>query len=221
MRKSVIALLLCVSGLFAAEPPKLPKEPVYGIEGSFVTVDAEATGPVKWFPLDPGLSVVPSEELKNQRRLLATGKPGTYRVIAWTSDKDGPSDASEVTVVIKPRDNPPPPVDQLTKTLSDALSRESSKTNFKALGTVYADAAVSLRKRAPTTALDLFNEVVRIRNESVVKDGLPEVRKAVNAMVASIISSTQPDRVLKSSEVEAVAVLFDQVSAAINKLENK
>lgn len=221
MMKTLIALLLTCTVAFCADPPKLPKEPVYGFEGQFISVDAEAIGPVKWYPLDPGLSIVPSDELRNQKRLLATGKAGTYRVIAWTSDKDGPSDPTEVTIVIKPRDNPPTPSDPLTRTLGEALGRESNKSTFKALVPMYADAAAKLRgNSAPETSLDLFNMVVELRRNSEVKDTMPEVRKVVNAMVGNLLG-TDTARVLKPSDLESVASLFEQVSRTIAKMETK
>lgn len=88
---------------------KLPSE-VRGEVGSFVTILAETSGKVvKFYPLDPGLSVFPPALLANTKAtVVVAGQPGRYRVLAYTASVDTPSDPVLCTVVIGGA--PPAPV---------------------------------------------------------------------------------------------------------------
>ena len=80
---------------------KLPSE-VRGEVGSFVTILAETSGKVvKFYPLDPGLSVFPPALLASTKAtVVVAGQPGRYRVLAYTASGDTPSDPVLCTVVI-------------------------------------------------------------------------------------------------------------------------
>jgi hypothetical protein len=118
MRVQAALLWVCAAAAGAvAAPPTvtLPAE-VPGEVSAFVVVRATVTGEakgVKYKPVDPGLSVFPSELLADKNvTVVVASKPGRYRVLAWSGNADGPSDAAETVVVIggaKP--TPPPPVE--------------------------------------------------------------------------------------------------------------
>ena len=101
----MIYLLLLACG----QDLKLPSE-VRGEVGSFVTILAETSGKVvKFYPLDPGLSVFPPALLANTKAtVVVAGQPGRYRVLAYTAAGDTPSDPVLCTVVIGGA--PPAPV---------------------------------------------------------------------------------------------------------------
>lgn len=98
--------------LLAGQDLKLPAE-VRGEPAAFVTVLAETSGKsVKFYPLDPGLSVFPAALLSNPKATVVTAaQPGRYRILAYTASGDIPSDPVLCTVVIGGATPPPAPVD--------------------------------------------------------------------------------------------------------------
>lgn len=108
---SVIAWLVLVPLLVFAVPPslKVPVE-VRGEPGEFLRVPADTTGKVvRWIGLDKGLSVFPTDLLKDSKTgvVIAT-RPGRYRLMAITCLADELSDPVICTVVVG--DVPPGPV---------------------------------------------------------------------------------------------------------------
>lgn len=113
-RKATLVALLFSAHLWA-EPPqlKLPVE-VHGNAGSFVTVSADTTGKtVRWLPLDNGLSMIPTQLLRDSKTAVLMAPPGRYRLLAFTAAGDEPSEPAITVIVIagaapKPPDTPPP-----------------------------------------------------------------------------------------------------------------
>lgn len=176
MRAKIAALACLLAGVavaFAAPPTlTLPAE-VAGEVAAFVTVKAAVTGDakgVKYVPVDPGLSVFPSELLADKTvTVVVASKAGRYRVLAYSGNADGPSEPAMTTVVIggaKPSDPPvvtPPPdkptdppadkpadvyyfavvrSDQATKEIADAM-RLPAWDELRAKGHVVKDIPVS------------------------------------------------------------------------------
>lgn len=114
---SLLTTLALVSQGWAVDL-KVP-DSVKGDVGDFIKVPATTTGVVvRWVALDRGLAVFPVELLKDSKTAIVIAKTaGSYRVLAYTSDKDGPSDPAVCTVIVgdippvPPGPNPPvPPV---------------------------------------------------------------------------------------------------------------
>ena len=102
VQATAVVLLCAVLG--AAAPPvvTLPAE-VTGDVGSFVAVRASVTEAkvVRFVPLDAGLNVFPADLLADKTATVVTaGKPGRYRILAYSGNADGPSEPATVTVVI-------------------------------------------------------------------------------------------------------------------------
>lgn len=113
MRLAVFAVLVWASGISAAPPVDVPKE-VTGDVGAFVTVRAKTDGKVvRFVPLDGGLNVFPADLLSDKKATVVTAsKPGRYRLLAYSSVKDDPTEPAIVTVVIGgAAPVPPTPVD--------------------------------------------------------------------------------------------------------------
>lgn len=101
MKRLAFLLLatLAVPGL--GQSVKLPAE-VKGDPGTIVVVKAQTdcTG-LRWLPLDPGLSQIPPDLLKDSRTaVVMAGKPGRYRLLAYGALKDAASEPAVCTVVI-------------------------------------------------------------------------------------------------------------------------
>ncbi len=133
MKKLILtaAFLLLASPAFAIDltlPAKVTGQP-----GDFITVPAVTTGTiVKWVSLDAGLKLFPIDLLKNTKTAVVMGPTGSYRLLCYTADKDGPSDPAICTVVIgdappgpTPPGPTPVPVTPLTKTLQAAYALDS------------------------------------------------------------------------------------------------
>ncbi len=113
MRLAVFAVLVWASGSVAAPPVTVPSE-VQGEVSDFVTIRAKTDGKaVKFVALDPGLRVFPSDLLSDKKATVVTAsKPGRYRLLAYSSVKDDPTEPAVVTVVIGgAAPVPPTPVD--------------------------------------------------------------------------------------------------------------
>lgn len=98
-----VQLLLPILG----QDLRVPAE-IRGGVAEFVTVLAETTGKtVKFFPVDPGLSVFPAGLLANPKAtVVSSSKPGVYRLLVYTALGDVPSDPQICRIIIG---TPPPP----------------------------------------------------------------------------------------------------------------
>ena len=101
MRLAFLFVLAMASGTNAAPPVDVPKE-VAGDVGAFVTVRAKTDGKVvRFVPLDAGLNVFPADLLSDKKATVVTAsKVGRYRLLAYSSVKDDPTEPAVVTVVI-------------------------------------------------------------------------------------------------------------------------
>lgn len=114
-RFTLLVWLLLASMVWAVDPPKVPKE-VQAQPGAFIVVKPESSGMIQWYPIDPGLSILPPGLLQDKNTLIAIApKQGRYRLLCWTAQGDEPSAASQVVVVVgdapdpNPGPNPPDP----------------------------------------------------------------------------------------------------------------
>lgn len=148
-----LLLGMCLVPLVQGQELKLPTE-VRGEPSAFVTIQAETSGKaVKFYSLDPGLSVFPAGLLSNPKAtVVVAGKPGRYRVLAWTAMADIPSDPAVCVVVVGDGVPPIPPVpppapveDPLAKSIRGIFGglQESDKVaTAAALARVYRQANV-------------------------------------------------------------------------------
>src|SRR5438105_1506348 len=107
-RRIVCVLLLSLlpavalsAAVFADATITLPQT-VSGPVGAFVQVPATSSGPVvRWYAVDPGLNLFPVNLLKDTKVAVVTSpNAGAYRLMAWTADNSGPSEAATCTVQI-------------------------------------------------------------------------------------------------------------------------
>ncbi len=108
IRWTASVLLVTVMGVCLGSPPvDIPSE-VKGDVGSFITVTGKTEGvTVRFVALDPGLSVFPPNLLTDKKStVVVAAKSGRYRLLAYSSIKDDPTEPFVVTVVV----GDPPPV---------------------------------------------------------------------------------------------------------------
>lgn len=112
-RGPILAVALVPSLLCAAPPVEVPGE-VTGEVGAFVAIRAKTDGKaVRFVPLDAGLNVFPADLLSDKKStVVSSARPGRYRLLAYSSVKDDPTEPAVVVVVIGGAPAPPPkPVD--------------------------------------------------------------------------------------------------------------
>ena len=139
---------------------RLPAE-IPGQPGAFVTILAETTGEVvRFFPLDPGLSVFPAELLSNKKAtVVVAAGPGRYRVLAYTAIGGKPTEPVTTVVVIAgapipiippiPKPPGPSPTAALAASLGGifgGLQEANKAQQVKALAGVYRTGAADLAR---------------------------------------------------------------------------
>ena len=106
---SIMAMILILAPLTAATI-SLPKE-IEVEKNQFVPLKATTDGKiVKWVALDSGISLFPSELLKDSTTTVVFAQK-SGRILAYTGDASGPSDPAYVTIKVKgdtPDPNPGP-----------------------------------------------------------------------------------------------------------------
>lgn len=116
MKRAALTLLLLAAPLWAA-PPSVKLPATLEVEsGGWVVITAETDGKaVKFVPLDPGLKQFPPVLVTDPKTFVATAPDGTYRVLAYSGNADGPSEPAVCTVKVgkptppKPPEPPTPP----------------------------------------------------------------------------------------------------------------
>lgn len=115
MRRAAVTLLALVAGLYwpwaalvAGQSVKLPEE-VRADPGTLAVVEAQTDcKELRWLPLDPGLSLIPSDLLKDSRKaVVMAGRAGRYRLLSYGALGDRASPPATCLVVVG--DTPPAP----------------------------------------------------------------------------------------------------------------
>lgn len=146
---AMIILLLNVAAF--GQDLKLPDK-IEGNPGDFLKIVAETKGEiVRWKALDPGLSLFPSEELKNPKTTVVMGlQKGTYRLIAWTAIDGVPTHDVQTLIVIGGDPNPPNPgpdppgpdptpnLSEVSKKVRDLAKSVGNKVEAKQVAENYA-----------------------------------------------------------------------------------
>lgn len=202
----------------------VPSE-VRGEVAEFVSVIASTDGKiVRYVALDAGLQVFPSSLLANQRATVVTSaRPGRYRLLAYTSVADIPTDPVITIVVIggaAPPPLPPPPVD----TLADALagiyggSQEADKAvSLARLITIYRAAPAAMRSPTITTTEQMFSALVAARKTAGITDtSLVPIRERLAVEWVTIMGAD--DRALTPALRDTAVTLAGRIVAALETL---
>ena len=192
--------------LACAQDLKLPAE-VRGEVGSFVTILADTSGKVvKFYPLDPGLSVFPPALLANTKAtVVVAAQPGRYRVLAYTASGDTPSDPVLCTVVIggappapvPPSPVPPSPVPPAPDAL--ALSLRSIYGGLQEAGKAQTVATLAKVFRAvdPSTVATLgqLESTLRAQSRGIPTTAIQPIRETIAEHLRSTLGEV-PEMVI-------------------------
>jgi hypothetical protein len=213
---------MMLAALLALGQLVVPAE-VRGEVAEFVTVIGTTEGKVvRYVALDAGLQVFPSSLLANQRATVVTSaRPGRYRLLAYTSVADIPTEPVITTVIIGSSTPPvPPPID----TLADALggiyggSQEKDKAATLArLLTLYRSAPATIRSPTITTTEQLYAAMVVARKNAGIADAaLSPVRERIATEWASVMGSD--DRALTPDLRDAAITLSLRIVSALETI---
>jgi hypothetical protein len=196
---------------------------VRGEVAEFVTVIATTEGKVvRYVALDQGLQVFPSSLLANQRATVVTSaRPGRYRLLAYTSVADVPTEPVITTVIIGSSTPPvPPPID----TLADALGgiyggsqeRDKAATLAKLL-TLYRAAPATIRSPTITTTEQLYSAMVAARKTAGIADAaLSPVRERIAVEWTAVMGAD--DRALTPELRDAAITLSARIVSALETI---
>lgn len=231
-RLGLLLILLLLPASLAAVPPSLsvPKE-VKGETSEFLRVDAVTDGKqVRWFALDRGLSVFPSDLLKDSKlTVVIAARPGSYRLAAITCLADELSDLVVTTVTIgggpdptppdpTPPDPTPPPADPLAvkvRLLYDADVSAKKVEHAALLAAFYREAAKACDSPDVATAKALKDVLLRAAAGLIPDDALTGVRRLVASELARVLP-VDPNASLSPASRKAAAELFLRLSAILS-----
>jgi hypothetical protein len=198
---------------------------VRGEVAEFVTIIGTTEGKVvRYVALDQGLQVFPSSLLVNQRATVVTSaRPGRYRLLAYTSVADVPTEPVITTVIIGGASppSPPSPPSPIVDPLADALggiyggSQERDKAATLArLLTLYRAAPATIRSPTITTTEQLYAAMVMARKNAGIADAaLSPVRERIATEWVSVMGSD--DRALTPDLRDAAITLSARILAAL------
>lgn len=228
MKRYAVLLVFVLASMCQGQSVTLPKE-VKGEPGSFVRVAAETDGAhVRWLSLDPGLSVFPSDLLKDSKTTVVVAqKAGRYRIAAWTAKGDTPSEAAIAVVIIGepgpdpgPGPKPPDPTDPLTKSLQTAFDRETDPNKAelrRAFAAVYKEAANVADAAEIKTWGNYFAVIGTMHDKLGTRGKLPVLQTAVGEFLKERFPTdgtktmTKDDRVLATQTFGKLAGALEGV----------
>lgn len=196
---------------------------VRGEVAEFVTVIASTEGKVvRYVALDAGLQVFPSSLLANQRATVVTSaKPGRYRLLAYTSVADVPTEPVITTVIIGSSTPPvPPPIDTLDEALGGIYggSQERDKAATLArLITLYRAAPATIRSPMITTTEQLYSAMVMARKTAGIADtALSPIRERIAVEWTAVMGAD--DRALTPELRDAATTLSSRIVSALETI---
>ena len=213
---------MMLAALLALGQLVVPAE-VRGEVAEFVTVIASTEGKVvRYVALDQGLQVFPSSLLANQRATVVTSaKPGKYRLLAYTSVADIPTEPVITTVIIGGSTPPvPPPIDTLAEALGGIYggSQERDKAATLArLLTLYRAAPATIRSPMITTTEQLYAALVTARKTAGIADtALSPIRERIAVEWTAVMGAD--DRTLTPELRDAATTLSSRIVSALETI---
>ena len=208
--------LLILFAIFHAPVIELPKE-ISGQPNAFISIPAKTDGnTVKWLTPDKGLNIFPVELLKDTKTLVVTGPEGRFRVYAYTSDQNGPSDAAMCTIAIGSGIAPDPanPVDPAnpdkTSDIAEA-AKKKDKEAVKWLVQFYEELAKESQKEDYRTVGDIFRAAKVAINKQFTPDELSNLRGVIGKRLNSKLPQ-DADKILDKPTRDLMSQVFMQVA---------
>lgn len=219
----IVALWL----VFLADPAiKLP-ETIQGMPGAFIPVQAQTSGKsVKFFAIDSGLNIFPSNLLSDPKATVVTSVvPGRYRLLAYTSVGEVPSDPVVVTIVVGTPDPTPPappaPNDPLLAAIQGIFGgiQDSDKLAKKAtLTAIYRQCATLSQQPSITTTGQLYQEMRKLSLKSLTNDDLMPIRERMAQEVSEVLPA-EPDANLTEDLRKKVLNVYNRLANIMERVQ--
>ena len=213
---------MMLAALLALGQLVVPAE-VRGEVAEFVTVIASTEGKVvRYVALDAGLQVFPSSLLANQRATVVTSaRPGRYRLLAYTSVADIPTEPVITTVIIGASTPPvPPPIDTLAEALGGIYGGSQEKDKAATLArliTLYRAAPATIRSPTITTTEQLYSALVAARKTAGIADtALSPIRERIAVEWTAVMGAD--DRSLTPELRDAATTLSSRIVSALETI---
>lgn len=219
---SFVIVLLTTQILLAQDPKAKPlvlPQVVRGEPGDFIRIMPETTGKVvRWKALDSGIKFFPNQDLVDKRvGYVYAREPGTYRVIAWTSVGDIPTEAETCTVVIEDLSKPPPdppkpppgPQSSLRKAaIADGLTQDQIAT----IAALFEEFPKKLDSKINVKGVvDMMGTAI----QAVVPNRPPNFSKELAAIFAKHPEISDNNTPMSPTVKAAYSIAFSEIVAAL------
>jgi len=237
------SLILTLSLLFAQSPKPelLLPDTIPAQVGVFVTITAVTPGEVvKFITLDPGLSVFPSNLLSDKKSTVVVAiKEGRYRILAYTSINNQPSNPAFTTLIVgdvgpmppappnpgpgpmPPTPNPPQPDDlflQSLKSVYGGLQESDKAESVKRLQQVYVFASAESDNNKYTNLGQLYSNIRSMSVQSLKADKIVPIRDMIANQLDTTLG-TDPNVPLNAENRKKCKDLFSRINKLLGGLD--
>jgi hypothetical protein len=196
-----------------------------GDVGSFITVAATTEGKaVKFVAIDSGLQVFPAGLLVNPKAtVVVANRPGRFRLLAYSSIGDVPTDPVVLVVIVgnQPGPVPVPVDDELVQALSGiwgGLQDGAKGPKLAMLIEAYKQSAKSVQEFHPPTTEKLFELMQAERKKAGLQDSdLLPIRQRLGVDWAKAMGTT--DQAMSPALLKAGQDFLQRAIAALEQLQ--
>ena len=206
----------------APAPLRLPAE-VRAAPQTVIKLRAEtATQKVRWRSLDPGLTLLDRDDLRDQREMRAFAcAPGRYRVVAWCAAGDDATELVETVVVVEgsPPPVPPPGPDLFAEAIKAAYLADTGSDKAAALGDLAAvwRLAVGYARSPQDATIGALMARVKAAGNSLARDRIKAVRECIAEELTAQFGN--PAAPLDKDAAAKAAALFDRIATTLENLK--
>jgi hypothetical protein len=235
MKSLIISALLAFSQVSGGPDILLPDQ-VKAQVGTFVPITAQTKGEVvKFVALDPGLSVFPANLLSDKKTTVVVAtQNGRYRILAYTSINNIPTEPAFTTVIVGdvnpippnpgPGPNPTPPNPNVPDELADNIKgifgglQESDKTDSaKKLAQVYELAVLEADNPKYSSLGQLYSAVRAISFQNIKADKLNPIREVIANELDKVLG-TDPNIKLDDTTKKKIKEQFKRIAKILGGL---
>ena len=235
MKSLAMAIFLAFSQATTTPDILLP-DTVKAQVGSFIPITAQTKGEVvRFVALDPGLNVFPSNLLSDKKTTVVVAtQNGRYRILAYTSINNIPTEPAFTTVIVGdvnptppnpgPGPNPTPPNPNVPDELADSIKgifgglQEPDKADSaKKLAQVYELAVLEVDNPKYSNLGQLYSAVRAISFQNIKADKLNPIREVIANELDKVVG-TDPNIKLDDSTKKKIKGQFNRVAKILGGL---
>jgi hypothetical protein len=235
MKSLAMAIFLAFSQATTTPDILLP-DTVKAQVGSFIPITAQTKGEVvRFVALDPGLNVFPSNLLSDKKTTVVVAtQNGRYRILAYTSINNVPTEPAFTTVVVGdvnptppnpgPGPNPTPPGPNVPDEFADSIKsifgglQEPDKADSaKKLAQVYELAVLEVDNPKYSNLGQLYSAVRAISFQNIKADKLNPIREVIANELDKVVG-TDPNIKLDDATKKKIKGQFNRVAKILGGL---